>query len=63
MRSNSNALSNADESEGFFSITGQILDISLPRYFDSNLDFLELIQFLFPCTVFISPLWHKYLNG
>ena len=56
MSSNSNALSNADESEGFFSITGQILDISLPRCFDSILDFLELIQFLFPCTVFISPL-------
>ena len=44
-------------------IIHQALDISLPKNFDSNLCFLEFIQFLFPCTVFISPLWHKYLNG
>jgi len=56
---NSRQLSNIAESLPSGQITGRIFSISSPNSSDSHIDCLACIQFTFPRSVLISPLWHK----
>ena len=51
------------ESDFPFKITGKILLMSSPNKFDFNSSSLDAILLMLPLMVFISPLWHIYLNG
>ena len=61
---NSRALSNDAVSDWPSSIIGQIFSRSFSLN-NGDARFLRraFIQFIFPLTVLISPLWHSILNG